>query len=243
MDENNPSAADTALQAAREDLDDIIRQAAQIDNPARAIADSAFVLGYNAAPGSSGHPDASFVLFDPAQKAVERLDLMLASEPSPEAIEIRNELAAALSEFLDSMRTLYRRRLGETFGEGFANAICDGRELSEEEEFDIGITLYDHAKGPFYGFIMFSEDPKVPCKCSLHLSAALAERQVTPEQVKARLRERFGKMSDALSAFGRFAAEQMRSELLRPSPRAHVVPDEGEATKATDEILTRMRRS
>lgn len=236
MQESDKSQHDRTVQAALDEHEPNLQEILQIANQTpfasaderdMSLVSSGFshgwTVGMEAGETSGIHKSAAFDLI---RKSITVLDGFLVDDAPLATVEaLRNEAGEYLNRANSAMFSAFYRSMAVTYGFSAAAVLRKSAPLSDEDAFDLGVCVFAADRGAFYGFVVFSEDQSVPCRCPYHCKVALAEKAITQEQAEKAMVARFSTKRAALPEFGRWFHNTIKEHLAKEMGPTQVVAD------------------
>ncbi len=236
MAESSSPMHDRSVQAALDESEDAIREMLQAANDTTfasaderdmSLLSSGFTYGWQKAAEAHEavglHRTQAFALI---RKSIQVLDGFLIDDAPLATVEqLRNDMTEYTVKSTSALKDGFYRSMSMLYGAVASSVLRKQGHLSDSDAFDLGVAVFAADRALFYGYVVFSEDPSVSCRCPAHCKAALLERGVTEEQAEASLQTRFGVKMTALPAFGRWFHVTIHDHLAREIGGIDAVPD------------------
>lgn len=252
MSDSNTPMHDRSVQAALDESEDAIREMLQAANDTTfasaderdmSLLSSGFTYGWQKAAEAHEavglHRTQAFSLI---RKAIQVLDAFLIDDAPLTTVEqLRNDLTQYSVKSTAALTDGFYRSMTMLYGSAASAVLRKRGHLSDSDAFDLGVAVYAADRGLFYGYVVFSEDASISCRCPAHCKAALLEKEVTEEQAEASLQTRFGIKMTALPAFGRWFHLTIHEHLAREVGGIDAVPDldSGGAAQISHDLIAK----
>ena len=236
MQESDKSPHDRTVQAALDEHEPNLQEILQIANQTpfsspeerdMSLVSSGFshgwTVGMGAGESSGTHKSAAFDLI---RKSITVLDGFLVDDAPLTTVEaLRNEAGEYLNRANSALLSAFYRSMAVLYGVSAAAVLRKSAPISDEDAFDLGVCVFAADRVAFYGFVVFSEDTSMPCRCPYHCKNALAEKAVTQEQAEKAMVGRFATKRVALPEFGRWFHGSIKEHLDKEMGPTQVVAD------------------
>lgn len=252
MSDSNTPMHDRSVQAALDESEDAIREMLQAANETTfasaderdmSLLSSGFTYGWQKAAEAHEavglHRTQAFSLI---RKAIQVLDAFLIDDAPLATVEqLRNDLTQYNVKSTAALTDGFYRSMTMLYGTAASAVLRKRGHLSDSDAFDLGVAVYAADRGLFYGYVVFSEDASIPCRCPAHCKAALLQKEVTEEQAEASLQTRFGIKMTAIPAFGRWFHLTIHEHLAREVGGIDAVPDldSGGAAQISHDLIAK----
>lgn len=253
MDESQDSPQERAVQAALQENEQAIRDmmeaARETTFPTQedrdmSLLSSGFSYGWRQAFASTEaagiHKTTALALI---RKTVKTLDGYLIDDAPLSTVEaLRNEVSEYVVRVVQDLRAGVYRSMEVVYGTEAARVLRKRGHLSDEDAFELGVCVFAADRLAFYGFVVFSEDPKIECRCPMHCKKALMDSATSLESAEAALKARFGTRQSSLLAFGRWFHVTIHQHLDREVGDAEQHPglDTAAAAKASHDLIGKL---
>ena len=180
------------------------------------LLSSGFALGWTTL---QSNPPATSIGMTPDFKllvdTVTRMDQIVEGNEAPPEVmaRLRNPLAEFIQGQIKSKKAQAIKVLSLMFGPAAGELIAQDRDYTDEEAVEIGFAVSVVHRGHFMGFISLLGDKRIKCQCGGHLEQGLSDFSITAEMADARMRAKYGTLTRALAAFGRWYPKTVRTAL------------------------------